>query len=66
MRALWTVLVLCAWLAQAAQAQSLYEPGAYQSLAADHKAFRIGDVVTVQVIENASAAANADTGSRRS
>lgn len=65
MRALWTILVLLALLQQA-QAQSLYDPAVYQPLAADNKAFRVGDVVTVQVIENASAAANADTGSRRS
>lgn len=47
------------------QAQSLYEPASFRSLTADNKAFRAGDVVTVQVIENATATANADTGSRR-
>lgn len=49
----------------AASAQSLYDPASFRPLTADHKAFRIGDIVTVQVIENASATANADTGSRR-
>lgn len=49
----------------AAQAQSLYDPANFRPLTADNKAFRVGDVLTVQVIENATAAANADTGSRR-
>jgi flagellar L-ring protein FlgH len=48
-----------------AHAQSLYDAATFRPLTADLKAFRVGDVVTVQVIENASAAANADTGSRR-
>jgi len=52
-------------VATTAGAQSLYDAATFRPLTADHKAFRVGDVVTVQVIENASAAANADTGSRR-
>lgn len=46
-------------------APSLYDPDRFRPLTADTKAFRVGDVVTVQVVESASAAANADTGSRR-
>lgn len=49
-----------------AHAQSLYDAATFRPLTADQKAFRVGDVVTVQVMESASAAANADTGSRRS
>ena len=48
-----------------AQAQSLYDEKTYRPLTADNKAFRVGDVLTVQVIENAAAQANADTGTRR-
>jgi len=51
---------------QGAEAQSLYEAGTYRPLTADNKAFRVGDVLTVQVLENSAAAANADTGTRRS
>lgn len=47
------------------QAQSLYTPETYRPLVADNKAFRVGDVVTVQVVESASATVNTDTGSRR-
>lgn len=47
-------------------AQSLYDESTFRSLTADRKAFRTGDVLTVQVIENATAAANADTGTSRS
>lgn len=46
-------------------AESLYQEGAYRPLTADNKAFRIGDVVTVQVLENSSASTNADTTTRR-
>lgn len=49
----------------AASAESLYQPGQFRALIADQKAHRVGDVITVQIMENASAAANADTGTRR-
>ena len=48
-----------------AAAQSLYEEANYRPLTADNKAFRVGDVLTVQVVENASAVASADSGSHR-
>jgi flagellar L-ring protein precursor FlgH len=48
-----------------AQAQSLYDERSFRPMTGDHKAFRVGDALTVQVIENATAAANADTGTRR-
>ncbi len=58
-------LALALGAMSAAHAQSLYDAATFRPLTADQKAFRVGDVVTVQVIENATAAANADTGSRR-
>lgn len=47
-------------------AESLYQAGQYRPLTADNKAFRIGDVLTIQVLENSSATSSADTGTRRS
>lgn len=55
-------LVTVAWPAQAV---SLYREAEYKPLTADNKAFRVGDVLTVQVFENASATSTADTGTRR-
>jgi flagellar L-ring protein FlgH len=52
-------------MAVPASAQSLYEESTFRALTADHKAFRVGDVLTVQVVENAMATANADTGTQR-
>lgn len=52
--------------ASSAVAESLYLAGQYRPLTADNKAFRIGDVLTVQVLENSSATSSADTGTRRS
>ncbi|MDB5858709.1 MAG: flagellar basal body L-ring protein FlgH [Ramlibacter sp.] len=48
-----------------AQAQSLYREDSWRPLTADNKAFRPGDVLTVQVLENSSAVTSADTGTRR-
>jgi flagellar L-ring protein FlgH len=68
--ALGAVGTICATLlalasATPAAAQSLYDEASYRALTADNKAFRIGDVLTVQVVENASAVASADSGSHR-
>ena len=35
--------------------QSLYREDSWRGLTADHKAYRTGDVLTVQVFENSSA-----------
>jgi flagellar L-ring protein precursor FlgH len=51
--------------AATAQAQSLYREDSWRPLTADNKAFRPGDVLTVQVFENSSAVTSADTGTRR-
>lgn len=49
-----------------AMAQSLYSEGQYQSLVSDQRARRAGDVITVMIVENASASSGADTSSERS
>lgn len=59
------VLALVASVSPAAGATSLYDEATFRPLTADNKAFRIGDVLTVQVFENSSATTSADTGSRR-
>ena len=48
------------------QAQSLFREETFRGLTADNKAFRPGDVLTVQVFENSSASSSAETGTRRS
>lgn len=48
-----------------ALAESLYNEGSYRPLTADNKAFRVGDVLTVQVFESASASSSAETDTRR-
>lgn len=59
---LWSVLVLAS---VQAGAESLYREGSYSAPAADHKAHQAGDILTIQVFENASATSSADTGTRR-
>jgi flagellar L-ring protein precursor FlgH len=48
-----------------ARAQSLFQAETWNGFTADHKAYRPGDVLTVQVFENSSASTSADTGTRR-
>ena len=48
-----------------AHAESLYKEGIYRQLTSDNKAFRVGDVITVQVYENSSATTSTDTTSQR-
>ncbi|HEY6865287.1 MAG TPA: flagellar basal body L-ring protein FlgH [Burkholderiales bacterium] len=57
--------VLAADAALPAAAESLYQPGQYQPLVADRRAYRPGDVLTVQVYENSSAQSTADTTTKK-
>jgi flagellar L-ring protein precursor FlgH len=52
-------------MAVAAMGQSLYREDMWRGLTADVKAYRPGDVLTVQVMENSTASSSADTGTRR-
>jgi flagellar L-ring protein precursor FlgH len=63
----WRTLFVCGVLAVApyAMAASLYQESTYHPLTGDRKAFRVGDLLTVQVFENSSATTTADTGTRR-
>jgi len=62
----WSVLAAGWLLVAGAQAQSLYDESTFRPLTADNKAYRVGDVLTIQVVESAAASANADTATRRS
>ena len=57
------VLLTCAGVMHAAaqDRQSLIDPASYRSLAADHRAYRVGDVVTVYVQEATRAKSQAGT-----
>jgi flagellar L-ring protein precursor FlgH len=46
-------------------AQSLFQEQGWRGFTADNKAYRPGDVLTVQVYENSSASSSADTGTHR-
>lgn len=46
-------------------AESLYQEQSFRPLIADNKAFRVGDLLTVQVFESSSASTSAETGTRR-
>ncbi|WZB76146.1 flagellar basal body L-ring protein FlgH [Achromobacter insuavis] len=64
--ALWHGAAILMLMAGAgAWAESLYDPGLYRSLGTDRKAARIGDVLTIQVVETSSATSSADTSTGR-
>jgi flagellar L-ring protein precursor FlgH len=65
MKTIATTLCLAALLALPAFAADLYREGEYRPLTADARAFRIGDTLTVQVLETSSAQSSADTGTKR-
>lgn len=54
-----------ACLAFPARADSLFDARTYRSLAADNKAHRVGDALTIQVYENSSASSSTDTSTQR-
>lgn len=58
-------ILLLALGSQLAGAQSLFQEDQWRGFTSDNKAFRPGDVLTVQVFENSSASTAADTGTRR-
>ncbi|WP_235504176.1 flagellar basal body L-ring protein FlgH [Acidovorax sp. Leaf84] len=60
-----TVLAILSFWAAAVCAESLYQEQSFRPLIGDNKAFRVGDVMTVQVFENSSASSSAETGTRR-
>ena len=45
----------------AALAEGLYQEASFHALTSDHRAYRVGDVLTVLVVENASATQSANT-----
>jgi flagellar L-ring protein FlgH len=63
--ALRTTVAAVSLAAAAASAQSLYDEKTFQALTGDHKAHRVGDVVTVLIHEDASAVSTADTKTER-
>jgi flagellar L-ring protein precursor FlgH len=46
-------------------AVSLYDEASFRPLTGDNKAYRVGDLLTVQVLENSSAQSSAETGTQR-
>jgi flagellar L-ring protein precursor FlgH len=54
-------VVLLLLAALPAFAESLYQAESFQSLTADRRAYRVGDALTVLVLENSSASSSADT-----
>lgn len=53
--------VLCASPVAAQEQETLIDPTTYRGLAADHRAYRVGDVVTVYVLEATRAKSQAAT-----
>lgn len=61
----WVLLLVAALTGPLAFGESLYAEGQYRPLTSDNRAFRAGDVLTVQVFENSSANTSVSTGTQR-
>jgi flagellar L-ring protein precursor FlgH len=59
------VLLSACLIASNPRAESLYQEHSFRPLIGDVKAYRVGDLLTVQVFENSSATTSAETGTRR-
>jgi flagellar L-ring protein precursor FlgH len=64
-RATLAVCAAAGLLAGPALAESLYSEERFRALTSDHRAHRVGDALTVLVVENASASASADTSTEK-
>jgi flagellar L-ring protein precursor FlgH len=61
--AVWVAMLV---LVHTARAESLYSPETYRDLAADHRARKVGDNITVLIYESATATSRADSSASRS
>jgi flagellar L-ring protein precursor FlgH len=59
------LLLLLMMQITSANAESLYNAAAFHPFTNDNKAFRVGDMLTVQIFENSTASSTADTATRR-
>jgi flagellar L-ring protein FlgH len=59
------ILLAATMLSLPAAAESLYREETFRPLTADHRAYRVGDALTVLVFENSSASSSADTNTEK-
>lgn len=60
------LVLLAACSAPLCFGESLYREDTFRPLTGDNKAFRVGDALTIQVLENSSANTSVETGTKRS
>ena len=61
------MVIACTATVAPTHAASLYQgEGSYRSLTSDKRAYKVGDMLTVLVVENSSASANANTSAEKS
>ncbi len=56
---------LAAGISQCTHAGGLYHPDAYAPLTSDYRAFKVGDAITVMIVESASAESDAESDTNR-
>lgn len=60
-RSLGLLSVVALFAGSAVFADSLYDPSSYRALVSPNRAAKVGDILTVLIVENATATASADT-----
>lgn len=60
------LMIVVSLMANFSHAETLYQVDTYRSLTSDRRAYQIGDVLTVLIVENSSASATAGTNTDKS
>lgn len=60
------LMIVVSLMANFSHAETLYQVDSYRSLTSDRRAYQIGDVLTVLIVENSSASATAGTNTDKS
>lgn len=60
------LMLVALWMTNLSHAETLYHADSYRSLTSDRRAYQIGDVLTVLIVENSSASATAGTNTDKS
>lgn len=60
------LMIVVSLMANFSHAETLYQADSYRSLTSDRRAYQIGDVLTVLIVENSSASATAGTNTDKS
>ena len=60
-----TIIIMLSVFSAMVAAENLFDPDRFKSFVADERAYKVGDVVTLLIVESASAQSSRDTGANK-